>query len=252
MNFRFDFLEMMDNDLKFNWSNQSMKCPECHGTHIRKNGHRQHKQNYICVKCGRQFLEHYESRGYSDEVKQLGLKMSLNGLGIRGISRVTEISHGTILHWIKQSGAPVPDSYDPKQIPQVGEFDELETLVGKKQNKLWIWTVVDHVQPGILGWVVGDDRAQTFRPLGEMVAVWRCSFWVRDGNPVYRGFIPDGDQIVSKTYMTRVEGENTRLRHSLARLHRKTLGYSKSVEMLKHSIRLLIHYLQFRDVPIPA
>ena len=24
-------------------------------------------------------------------------------------------------------------------------------------------------------------------------------------------FIPDGDQIVSKTYMTRVEGENTRV-----------------------------------------
>jgi transposase-like protein len=26
-------------------------------------------------------------------------------------------------------------------------------------------------------------------------------------------FIQEGDQIVSKTYMTRVEGENTRLRH---------------------------------------
>jgi IS1 family transposase len=108
-----------------------MECPECHGTHIRKNGHRQHKQNYICVKCGRQFLEH-------------------------------------------------------------------------------------------------------------------------DGNPLYPGFIPAGDQIVSKTYMTRVEGENTRLRHYLARLHRKTLGYSKSVERLKHAIRLLIHYLKFRDVPMPA
>ena len=31
-------------------------------------------------------------------------------------------------------------------------------------------------------------------------------------------FIPDGDQIVSKTDMTRVEGENTRRRHYLARL----------------------------------
>jgi hypothetical protein len=38
----------------------------------------------------------------------------------------------------------------------------------------------------------------------------------------------DGDHIVSKTYMTRIEGENTRLRHYLARLHRKTLCYSKS------------------------
>ena len=33
--------------------------------------------------------------------------------------------------------------------------------------------------------------------------------------------------------------------------YRKTLCYSKSVEMLKHSIRLLIHYLKFKDIPIP-
>jgi IS1 family transposase len=74
---------------------------------------------------------------------------------------------------------------------------------------------------------------------------------VTDGWKVYPIFIPDGDQIVSKTYMTRVEGENMRLRHYLARLKRKTLCYSKSAEMLKHSIRLLIHYLKFDDLPIP-
>ncbi|MBD2069685.1 IS1 family transposase, partial [Leptolyngbya sp. FACHB-671] len=28
--------------------------------------------------------------------------------------------------------------------------------------------------------------------------------------------------------------------------------YSKSVEMLKHSVRLLLHYLKFGDVPVPA
>lgn len=65
-------------------------------------------------------------------------------------------------------------------------------------------------------------------------------------------FIESGAQIVSKTYMTRVEGENTRLRHYLARLHRKTLCYSKSVGMLKCSLRLLLHYLKYRLVPLSA
>lgn len=68
--------------------------------------------------------------------------------------------------------------------------------------------------------------------------------------------------------MTRVERENTRLRHYLARLHRKsgqtprrrkaqgnaaqeTLCYSKLEVMLRHSIRLLIHYLRFWDIPVP-
>jgi hypothetical protein len=74
---------------------------------------------------------------------------------------------------------------------------------------------------------------------------------VTDGWKVYPNFIADEDQIISKTYMTRVEGENTRLRHYLGRLKRKTLCYSKSEQMLRHSIRLLIHYLKFGDVPIP-
>ncbi|MBD2066311.1 IS1 family transposase, partial [Leptolyngbya sp. FACHB-671] len=59
----------------------------------------------------------------------------------------------------------------------------------------------------------------------------------------------DGDHLVSKTAMTRVEGENSRLRHHLARLHRKTFCYSKSIEMLQASIRLLIYYLKHRQVP---
>jgi IS1 family transposase len=74
---------------------------------------------------------------------------------------------------------------------------------------------------------------------------------VTDGWKVYPKFIPNGDQIISKTYMTRVEGEKTRLRHYLARLKRKSLCYSKSEQMLRYSIQLLIHYLKFADVPIP-
>ncbi|PSP04872.1 MAG: IS1 family transposase, partial [Cyanobacteria bacterium SW_7_48_12] len=40
------------------------------------------------------------------------------------------------------------------------------------------------------------------------------------------------EHLISKTYMMRLEGENSRLRQPLARLHRKTFCYSKSVEML--------------------
>ena len=229
-----------------------MQCPDCGSTHIRKNGHRRDKQNHICSQCGRQFVEYYTERGYSDWIKRLCLRMYVNGMGLRGIERVIGVAHTTVIRWIQQVGEQLPDTYDPEEIPQVGELDELETFVKRKRNKVWIWTVVDHFRPGILGWAIGDHSAETFAPLWHMVAFWQCFFWVSDGNPVYPAFIPEGDQIVSKTYMTRVEGENTRLRHYLARLHRKSLCYSKSIDMLKHSVRLLIHYLKFGDVPLPA
>ena len=53
-----------------------------------------------------------------------------------------------------------------------------------------------------------------FDRCGQLCSHGSARSVVTDGWSVYPGFIPDGDLIVSKTYMTRVEGENTRQRHS--------------------------------------
>ena len=99
---------------------------------------------------------------------------------------------------------------------------------------------------------MGDRSSQTFEKLWERIEKWGCFWWVSDGYAVYKRFIDAMEHVVSKTYMTRVEGENTRLRHYLARLKRKTLCYSKSEEMLMLSVRLLLHYLRYRSLPLPV
>jgi transposase-like protein len=112
-----------------------MQCPECQSKHIRKNGHRGEKQNHICVDCGRQFIENPQTeRGYSDEVRKTCLKMYVNGMGFRGIERVMKVHHTTVINWVKQVGELLPDAYDPEEIPQVGELDELQTFVGSKKK----------------------------------------------------------------------------------------------------------------------
>ena len=80
-----------------------MKCPKCNSTSYRKNGYRRGKQCYQCRLCGRQFVESPIPKSYPLEVKQLCLKMYLNGMGLRGIERVTEIHHTTIMNWIKEA-----------------------------------------------------------------------------------------------------------------------------------------------------
>lgn len=112
-----------------------MQCPKCDSTHIRKNGKNRGKQNYICVDCGRQFIEVYAPpQGYSDAVKANCLKMYVNGIG-RGIERVTGVHHTTVINWVKQVGLDLPDAAQPDSIPEVGELDELETFVGSKKTK---------------------------------------------------------------------------------------------------------------------
>ena len=114
-----------------------MQCPECQSTHINKNGHKKGKQNYICVGCGRQFIDGYQPhKGYSSEVKRECLKMYVNGMGFRAIERVKNVHHTTIINWVKQVGELLPDFYDPETLPEVGELDELETFVGSKKQNL--------------------------------------------------------------------------------------------------------------------
>ena len=227
----------------------AMECPKCKSSQHKKNGLRRGKQSYRCKDCGYQFVENPIARGYSVEIKELCLKMYLNGMGFRAIARVTEIDHGTIINWVREKGEKLSDEPQEEEIPEITEIDELQTFVGCKKNKFWIWTVVNHWQQGILLWTIGDRSHQTFERIWQIIKFWRSFWYVTDGWKVYPMYIQPEDHLVSKTYMTRVEGENTRLRHYLARLHRKTLCYSKSLDMLKYSIRLLLFYLRFKTIP---
>lgn len=87
--------------------------------------------------------------------------------------------------------------------PKLVNEGVLETFVGAKKTLIWLWTAVDHFPPGILAWVLGDHSAKTFEPLWAIVSTWNCYFIVTDGWSVYPGFIPEGDQIICKTYMTK-------------------------------------------------
>lgn len=81
--------------------------------------------------------------------------MYLNGMGFRAIARVTEIDHTTIINWVAEAGELLSDDPQEDEIPEITEIDELQTFVGDKKNKLWIWTVVNHQKKSILLWNIG-------------------------------------------------------------------------------------------------
>ena len=227
-----------------------MDCPKCKSSQKKKNGFRRGKQSFRCKNCGCQYVENPTSKAYPVEVKKLCLKMYLNGMGFRAIARVTEIDHTTIIKWVEEAGKSLSDEPQDSEIPEITEIDELQTFVGSKSNKFWIWTVVNHQKKGIILWNIGDRSHESFEPIWQIIKCWHSFWYVTDGWKVYPMYIQSEDHLVSKTYMTRVEGENTRLRHYLARLHRKTLCYSKSILLLKYSLRLLLHYLRFGTLQI--
>jgi transposase-like protein len=76
---------------------EEVACPRCSSLRVKKNGiTTQPKQRYRCQDCERQFITDYTYQAYKPEVRSLVLPMTLNGSGIRDISRVLHISTNTI------------------------------------------------------------------------------------------------------------------------------------------------------------
>jgi hypothetical protein len=60
--------------------------------------------------------------------------MSLNGMGFRGIERVTGINHNSVINWVRQAEAALPE--ENYEIPETAQIDELQTFVGDKKQSL--------------------------------------------------------------------------------------------------------------------
>jgi IS1 family transposase len=91
---------------------------------------------------------------------------------------------------------------------------------------------------------VGDGSIETFKKLWNRIKINEIGVACSDGNPVYSEILnwEEGvSHVVGKSETCLVESYNSVLRHYLARLHRKTKCYSKSAEMLRLSVLLLLN-----------
>ncbi|MCH6936686.1 transposase [Escherichia coli] len=75
--------------------------------------------------------------------------------------------------------------------------------------------------------------------------VWAFEFWVwkADGWSLYESCLKGKLHVISKRYTQRIERHNLNLRQHLARLGRKSLSFSKSVEL--HD-KIIGHYLNIK------
>ena len=82
-------------------------CPHCNSNNIVKNGKDENdKQRFLCKNksCSHQtFLINYTDIGRQPHIKDLILKMAINGSGIRDTSRVLGVSTTTVIETIKKS-----------------------------------------------------------------------------------------------------------------------------------------------------
>ncbi len=118
-----------------------MICKHCGNSNVVKNGIIQGKQRYLCKACNRTSRAGDIRARYSIEQKIMAIKLYTEGMGIRAISRVQNISAPLIVGWIRHFGQIIRDKLSSTRVPdeckdiEILEIDELFTYYQKKHKK---------------------------------------------------------------------------------------------------------------------
>ena len=110
-----------------------MKCPKCQSEHNVKNGIVRNTQRYKCKECGNNFTIDYSQVAEKEKKRRFGLAMYLEGLGFHSIARLLNVSHVSVINWVKKYGAELSKIRNVKPV-QVMELDEIHTYVRSKKT----------------------------------------------------------------------------------------------------------------------
>ncbi len=111
-----------------------MHCPKCYSESKVKNGIIKSIQRYKCQECGCNYTK--SSRFRIDiEKRAYAIKLYLEGVGFRGIERLTGISNVTVMRWVRDLGEKIERERTEKQGEvSIMELDEMWHFIGKKNK----------------------------------------------------------------------------------------------------------------------
>ena len=231
----------------------NLTCPRCQLSHIKRNGHTYYrKQNHQCLICGTQFV--IRNQTVSAQSKELIILLLLERISLRGICRVTKVSLCWLLNFIEKLYNRVPEDLN-FQLPDDAEIeilcleaDEIWSFVGSKENKRWIWLIIERRTRQIIAVQIGDRSQASADALWAKVPleVKVKALVLTDKWEAYGLAIPTDQHTAcdkQSGQTSYIERFNCTLRQRVSRLVRKSLSFSKSDWFHQGAIKYFIaHY----------
>jgi len=125
------------------------------------------------------------------------------------------------------------------------ELDEMGSVVGGKKRPRWLWGALDHQTGRILAYVFGRREDQAFLKLKALLEQFGIRRFYTDGWGTYRRYLDPHRQVVGKRRTQQLERKHLTLRTQIKRLVRKTICFSRSVQMHEIVIGLFINRFEF-------
>ncbi len=132
---------------------------------------------------------------------------------------------------------------------EAAELDEMWSFVGGKTQPQWLWGALDHRTGRILAYVFGRREDQAFLKLKALLEPFGIRRFYTDGWGAYQRHLGPHQHVVGKRRTQQLERRHLTLRTRIKRLARRTICFSKSVQMHELVIGLFINRFEF-GVPV--
>ena len=124
-------------------------------------------------------------------------------------------------------------------------MDEMWSFVHDKSQQYWLWWAVEHKTGEPLAYTFGtreyaylDDLRNLLNPTFDIKTIYT------DGNPAYQN-ITESEIIVGKRNTQRIENKHLSLRTWCSRLVRKGIRFSKTHQMHRIVLGIVINFWFF-------
>ena len=91
--------------MKNNKTEELRKCPHCGKTEhqIKAGFNASGTQRYKCKECGKYYTLEPKKHEYSEETRELALKIYYSGVSARCVARILKMNKSNIANWIKKT-----------------------------------------------------------------------------------------------------------------------------------------------------
>jgi len=214
-----------------------ISCKYCKGVCCKAGLQRNGTQKLRCKYCKRYQQIIYRGNAWQADLNERIVGLLVEGIGLRGMSRVLGITLKTVISRIKLISKSIrrPLSF---ATGKAYEMDELWTYIGNKRNEIWLMYVFDRQSKSVLDFKVGARTKDNLRSLVDQVLRLEPIKICTDGLNIYKTLIHEKIHQTSSMSTRHIERYNLNLRTHLKRLSRKTICFSKRKEMLEACLRI--------------
>jgi len=125
------------------------------------------------------------------------------------------------------------------------EVDEMWSYVGKKKAPRWLWHAIDHYSGAVLAYVCGRRKDAVLQELGQLLQPFGIKRFYTDHWGAYGRQLKAAQHFPGKRQTQRIERKHLTLRTRIKWLARKTICFSKSVQMHDLVIGLFVNRYEF-------